>query len=345
MNHSTRLSIASFNPTAMLVLSRAIAALRTALLGYLIANAANLSNGAHTPISFCNVLFVGNLCAAITVLFCFGWSPIWQDLQRVNWKLSVGLIINGCLSSLLATLIFLGLYYTTVTNAVLLARIGPVLYALAGTILLGQRIRFLEWVGYGLIVAGVSAIVLRASDYQINQGDLYILASAVVYAVSSLLGKVLLAQKEANLRLLVFSRNLVSATIFFAIAMVIFGPAHFGDVFSGQLWVVMTIYALVIIVLAQFLWYAALERLDSQTVAKWAILSPVFGVTYAFVLNGERPSMPQIMAFIVIMAGLMITNFSKKATQQTGPEESAKRSEPLMEPKELVGNVESSIST
>ena len=325
-----QLALATTNPKVLLVISRALAALRPSLLAFLIANATLLSGGTQTAISFCNVLFVGNLCAALTVVAWFGWKPIWTDLKTLNRRLMVGLVINGGLASLLAALIFLGLRTTTVTNAVLLARIGPVLYALAGALILGNKIQKQEWFGFGLIVVGVLAIVLKASNYQLMNGDLLIIGSAFAYAASALLGKLMLS-KAANLKVMVFTRNLVSAVIFFAIATSLFGLGHFGDVFSGQLWIVMSIYALIIIVLAQFLWYAALEKLDSTTVAKWTVLSPVFGVAYALILNGERPDMNQIMAFVVIMAGVIISSYTKRSPQQ-------------MPPKSLVSGAESCAS-
>ena len=318
------------NPKVLLVGSRALAALRPSLLAFLIANAATLSPGAHTPISFCNVLFVGNLCASLTVVTWFGWKSIWTDLQGLDRRLVLGLAINGCLASLLSALIFLGLRDTTVTNAVLLARLGPVLYALAGAVLLKSKVQQQEWFGFALIVVGILAIVLKTSNFELMRGDLLILASTVAYAASAILGKVMLS-KAANLRVLVFTRNLVSAMIFFVIATALFGFGHFADVFSGQLWIVMAIYALVIIVLAQFLWYAALEKLDSTTVAKWTVLSPVFGVAYGLILNGERPEMTQIMAFVVIMAGVIISSYSKRSPQQ-------------MDPKGLAGGAESCAS-
>ena len=313
-----QLALTTTNPKVLLVASRALAALRPSLLAFLIANAAILSSGTKTPISFCNVLFVGNLCAALTVVAWFGWRPIWTDLRQLDRRSIVGLVINGCLASLLSALIFVGLQSTTVTNAVLLARLGPVLYALAGALFLGNKIQRQEWFGFSLIVVGILAIVLKTSNYQLMTGDLLILGSTVAYAASALLGKIILT-KDANLRVMVFTRNFVSAVIFFAIATSLFGLGHFGDVFSGQLWIVMTIYALIIIVLAQFLWYAALEKLDSTTVAKWTVLSPVFGVSYALVLNGERPEMTQVLAFIVIMTGVIISSYSKRSPQQRLP--------------------------
>ncbi|MEO1210806.1 MAG: DMT family transporter [Cyanobacteria bacterium J06638_20] len=325
----TQTFLSTSNPKLLLVISRALAALRPALIAFLVTNATRLSGGMESPISFCNVLFVGNLCAAFAVMVWFGLPAIVREIRTHPPKLILGLFLNGCLAALLSSLIFTGLQDTSVTNAVLIGRLGPVIYALVGTLLLGRRLRAAEWLGFGLIIAGIAAIVLKTSEFQINRGDLLILGSAFVYATSSLLGKVMLTG-STSLSTVVFSRNFVSAVVFFIVVSVLFEPVHFIEVFSGQLWIVMSIYALVIIVLAQFLWYAALEKLDSKTVGKWTVLSPVFGVLFAFLLNGERPSLTQAIAFVVIMTGICITNFGRQVT-------------PVV-PKEMAGGAESCAS-
>ena len=302
--------ITNLNPKFLLVLSRALAALRPALIAFLVVNATRLSGGLQVPISFCNVLFVGNLCASLAVLSWFGAAEIFNDLRSLNWRLLLGLFIDGCFAALLSTLIFRALEVTMVTNAVLLARFGPVLYAIAGALIFRKRILKWEWMGFSLIAVGVAAIVLKTNNFQINRGDILILFSTVVYAASAIMGKFILS-KETKLRTVIFTRNLVSSVVFAIVVFVLFGPEHFAETFAGQLWVVMAIYALILIVLAQFLWYAALSKLDSKTVGKWTVLSPVFGVTYAFILNGERPSITQVMAFVVIMTGVAIASFTK----------------------------------
>jgi len=309
MNDNSLLS--GVNPKLMLVVSRALAALRPSLIAFLVVNAAALSGGIKVPISFCNLLFVGNLCAALTVLAWFGIFPILDDLRQTPRRILIGLFINGCLAALLSALIFIGLKDTMVTNAVLIARLGPVIYALAGAAIFGQPILKSEWMGFSLIALGILVIVFVSNDFQINRGDLFILGSAVVYAATSIAGKLMLS-KETSLRTVVFTRNFISSVVFFAIANIVFGPEHFAEAFAGQLWTIMAIYALIIIVLAQFLWYAALGRLDSRVVGQWTVLSPVFGVIFAFVLNGERPSTSQIAAFAVIMAGIWITTLGKQ---------------------------------
>ena len=302
------------NHQLMLVASRALSASRPALISLLIAGGAELSGGIAHPISFCNVLFVGNLCAALVVGFWFGFNNILQDLKRTKPKVIAGLLINGVLATLLSALIFLGLRETSVTNAVLLGRLGPVLFALAGAIVLGNPIKRLEWLGFSLIGGGVVAIALKTSNFNINHGDLLILASTLVFAISALVNHVMIA-RSATLRLVVFSRNFISSTIFFAIAMKLFGPTHFADAFSGRLWAIMSVYALVVIVCAQFLWYASTNNLDSRTIGRLTVLSPIFGVSYAFLLNGERPSSVQATTLVVIIIGVIIAGIGKqKAT-------------------------------
>ncbi|MFG6097860.1 DMT family transporter [Leptolyngbyaceae cyanobacterium CCMR0082] len=295
------------NPKIMLVASRALAASRPSLIAFLVAQAAVLSGGIADAISFCNVLFVGNFCASLVVGFWFGFGNILNDFKALKPMVMAGLILNGCLATLLSGLIFTGLQYTTVTNAVLLGRLGPVLFALVGAMLLGKKIRNLEWLGFSLIVVGVITIALKTSNFQVNQGDLYILLSTVVFAATSLVNRLMIA-KTATLPVVVFSRNFISSILFFFIAIRLFGPDHFGDAFSGQLWILMAIYSLIVIVFAQFLWYASVNNLDSRTIGRLTVLSPIFGVTYAFLLNGERPSSIQVVTLAIVIVGVLIAS-------------------------------------
>lgn len=304
------------HPPTMLVASRALSAARPSLIAFLIAKGAELSGGVSHPISFCNILFVGNLCAAIVVGVWFGFGKILGELKTTPPRVLLGLLLNGCLATLLSALIFLGLQETSVTNAVLLGRLGPVLFALAGAMLLKKQIKPMEWFGFSMIAVGVVAIALKTSNYQVNHGDVLILFSTVVFAASSLVNKFMVA-KVASLPVVVFSRNFVSSIIFFWIAMRVFGPHHFGDAFSGKLWIIMLIYSLVVIVFAQLLWYGAIESLDSRTIGRLTVLSPIFGVTYAFLLNGERPSSLQVSTLCVVILGVLIASLGSTKQSAT----------------------------
>lgn len=311
---------------AMLVASRALSAARPALISLLITSGASLSSEIAHPISFCNVLFIGNFCAAMVVGFWFGFGTILSDIRSLKPRVQLGLLLNGSLATVLSTLIFLGLQETTVTNAVLLGRLGPVVFALAGAIALGKRIRPLEWVGFSLIAVGVVGIALKTSNYQTNRGDILILLSTLVFAASAMINQLMIA-KAAALHVVVFSRNFLSSIIFFFIALRLFGPHHFADTFSGPLWVLMAVYSLVVIVFAQFLWYASINHLDSRIIGRLTVLSPVFGVSYAFVLNGEHPSAAQLGTLLVIIIGVLIASVGKPQNAESSVEMMAKDTE------------------
>ncbi|MEM7594883.1 MAG: DMT family transporter [Cyanobacteria bacterium P01_A01_bin.83] len=300
------------NPKLLLTLSRVLAAARPAILAFLIAQGSSLAGeNTEIPISFCNVLFVGNLCAAIAVCLGFNFKQIIRELKTLKSKTLLQLLLNGCLAALLSSLIFLGLEYTSVTNSILISRLGPVLYAVVGTLLLGRKISKFELVGFSLIVVGIGAITLRENNFQLNRGDALILASAVVYACTSLIGKAALT-KKCSLQVVVFTRNFISAIVFFIIAVILFGFSHFGDVFSGGLWVVMSIYGLIMIVLAELFWYSGLKQLNSKTVGAITSLSPIFGIGFAYFINDESPSKVQFSALVVILFGLFISKLGKK---------------------------------
>lgn len=292
----------------LLVVSRALQALATPVVALLIATAGDLVER-KDAVSFCNVLFVGNLCASFVVLVSFGPSRIAGDLRGLKGFGRVEVLIFGGLSALLSALIFSALATTTVTNAVLLARLGPVLYALGATRLIGSALRASEWVGFGLVALGVLATVFTGAGFEVATGDLLILGSALVFAVVQVLGKRL--SPQIGIAGLVFARNFLSAIIFFFIAASLYGWQHFADAFYGPLWGIMLVYALVVIVAAQFAWYGALGRMSPAAIARWTVLSPLLAVSYAFAINGEVPGLTQLTALAFVTTGILISTLGK----------------------------------
>jgi len=300
----------SLPPQLLLVTSRALQALATPIIALLISTAAGLGAEVQSAISFCNVLFIGNLCASLLVASLFGPRRIAHELRELSALHWLEVLVFAGLAALLSTLIFLALRTTSVTNAVLLARLGPVLYALAAALLIGPAIRRNEWLGFGFIGVGLLCLVFVGSGFEVRQGDILILCSAVVYTLVTLLSRHLLGQTD--LPALVFARNFFSTLIFCAIALVLFGPHHFMDAFYGPLWVLMAVYALVVIVASQFLWYRSIGVLAPASVARWTVMTPALAMSYAFFLNGEHPSASQLVALALVSAGLLVSALGRR---------------------------------
>lgn len=85
----------------------------------------HLVNG-RNPISLCNVLFVGNICAFLVMMSIFypEWKPRQiKSLTRGDWlSLSVIAILSGAIAP---ALIFAALDQTNVANVVLIGRLEP----------------------------------------------------------------------------------------------------------------------------------------------------------------------------------------------------------------------------
>ena len=303
------------DPRAEVLLSRVLAALRPVLIAYMVANAMTLAPGIEDALSFCNVLFVGNFCAALVVLIWFRPGPIVSDLKRLPRSTQLTLLIDGGLAALTSGLIFTGLTYTSSTNAILLGRIGPVLSALSGALIFGRMVMRQEWLGFSFIIVGTLTVALFGGNGSINKGDALILASTVVFAISSILGKAAL-NRNVSLRSLVFIRNASSSLIFFVLANINYGWHHFADAFHGQLWILMGIYALIVIVFAQFLWFDATRQLDSISLGRWATPAPAIGVLAAGLLNRQWHIESQIIGLIIIMIGVVVTALSPTTKQQ-----------------------------
>ena len=135
------------SPQLFLILALALFGLSAPLIRWLVLHGGSLSGTESGAISFCNVLFIGNLCAGLVFAAWFGPRRFWRE-----W---------------LAT---------------------------------GRRVR----------------ITLGGA---------------------------------CSRPLLLFTRSLVSAVVFFWIAVLLFGFSHFGHAFSGELWLAMTLYALVVVVI------------------------------------------------------------------------------------------------
>ena len=307
------LSLDRIDPRLLVVFSRATMALGTPIIAFLIVHGPSLSGGIMMPISFCNVLFVGNMSAALVVAVGFGLRRIFGEIWNLSPHYKLRLFLMGASSSVLSALIFLALETatTTVANALLLGRVGPVLYAVAGAYMIRHPIKKAEWLGFAIIGVGVVATVVGGNGFFVTEGDIYILASCVFYAITNMLSRGLL--KECSLSTMVFARNFVSGAVFFVIALLLFNPMHFADALSGELWIIMSIYALVVVVSSQFTWYSAISRLEPSSVAKWTVMAPAIGIAYAFVINGEQPTSTQLIALAIVSIGIVVTSIGGDA--------------------------------
>ncbi|PPT09279.1 Permease of the drug/metabolite transporter (DMT) superfamily [Geitlerinema sp. FC II] len=279
--------------------------------------AQNLIDG-RNPISFCNVLFVGNLCALLVL------SVVYKDrlnarslaeLSREIWlKLSVVAVLSGALAP---ALIFMAIERTSVNNVILVGRLEPPLALALSVLFLKERLN--KWVVLGAIVsfAGVALTVVlqpptddaisMGNMMSIGRGEVMVAIAAVALAISTTISQANLARVSLGLFTLV--RTAIGTVVFFAIVMVLFGWSHFMDIFSPILWRWMFVYGAVIVVGGQLCWFRGLKTTRASEVSLASSFSPVAGVLAAYFILGEVPTSAQYIGGSAIILGIALNQF------------------------------------
>ncbi len=255
-------------------------------------------------ISFCNVLFVGNLIGGVVTFLLGAPHKIGRELKETSWSVRRDLMLASALAVIYPSLLFTALESTSVTNVTLLSRFEAVLFALSTAWLHKKPWQKGQLIGHAFVIIGVLALVLVGGEGALNRGDVLVLISGVFFVGAALLGRRLIDQ--VSLRTFVFFKNATSAVFFFFFAILLFGPEHFADAFHPDLWALMLIYASVVIVLGQLAWFRGVRSATPTMVANIDLLSPFLTIGFAFVFLAERPTLRQAVAIPIILLGMLV---------------------------------------
>lgn len=278
--------------------------------------AENLIGGDRNPISFCNVLFVGNLCALI--IFWLIHHRDWRKplLRQINLRQWLTLTVVAVLSAaVVPTLVFTALSITAVNNVILIGQIDTPLVLALSVLVLGDRLNAWVIAGATLAFVGVALTVLIPAPggaammdlgmgLQIGLGEVLTLLAAVLKAIANLISKVSL--RQIPLGIFNVFRMLVGTIFFFVAASVLYGPAHFMDVSSSFLWKWMLFYGTVIVVGGQLAWFIGLTKSTASEVSLATAFNPLTGVLAAYLLLAELPTLAQYIGGGVILLGIAL---------------------------------------
>ena len=224
-------------PTTRLILALAILlfAMGSPVIKWLLVHGGGTGIVSTNAISFCNVLFVGNFCAGIAAFLMFGPRRVVRDVKK-SFRAALGWsVLDAVFAVAVPTLAFTALQTTSVTNLVLLGRVEAPAYAVLSVLVFGAAVSRWQWLGYGIITTGVVSLVLFEGMFMVSRGDFLVIAASILFAVGSIVSKRVL--EHSTVPAFVFIRNVSSAIVFYAIAVALYGPRHFADVFGPGLWV------------------------------------------------------------------------------------------------------------
>ncbi len=270
--------------------------------------AANPIDG-RNPISFCNVLFAGNLVAAATLYLLHRKDWTKENFRKLTLSDWTGIFVMGVLAGFVAPALgFLALENTTVTNVVFLGRIEPIVFMVLAAVMLSDRPDFWSVLGAAVSFSGVVLIIYMMTrdmgGFVLGKGEIYALLCAATLAIGTLLSKLWL--KSVPFGIFSVLRMVFGAAVYFAWAYYHYGPVHFIDIFAPVVWQWMLLYGAIIVAGGQTLFLLGIRNARGQDVALAQSFSPIAAVLFAFLLLGEVPGPAIIIGGSIIMLGIFV---------------------------------------
>jgi len=287
----------------------------------------------QNPISFCNVLFVGNICALLILIIIYRKQLNLNQFKQLSQKDWATMLTVAFLAGAFAPAAsFEALSRTMVNNVILIGRIEPPLTIALAIWLLGERVNKWKIIGAIISFAGVILIIVLQSFgdnsasasstnmLTINLGEILAAIAAIATAISNTISKARLHRIPVGLFNII--RNGFGGFIFFCAAMYLYGSSHFMDLVSPFLWQWMLVYSAVIVVLGQILWLKGLSKTTSSDASIASALNPIAGVVAAYLILGEIPMIAHYIGGAVILVGIILSQLgnNQKITNNQVPE-------------------------
>lgn len=272
-----------------------------------------LAAGAIPPITLNFLRWV----VAILVLLPFVWRRLRQDwpLARKAW---VVLAATGFLS----TTTYNALQYFALTtsspiNVALITASGPIFTLLMGWLFFQATISRAATLGAVVSLIGVTWVLLRgellnATRIDFVSGDLFMLLAIALWSLYTWL----LRGRPAEMSGYSVLTMQMAWGLLFAVPMVLaewFLGGYSAIAWSPKIYSMILFVALGPALLAYLCYQQAVLRTGSQLPMFFLNLTPVFAALMAVVLLGEFPELYHVVGLVLIVAGIVLANPTKKS--------------------------------
>ena len=213
------------------------------------------------------------------------------------------LLLTSFWITLLFTLVFIGMQYTTAGNMAVIIFLQLLFSYLYFNVLGKEKMGKLHLIGAGIMGFG-ALIILIPDDLTFNKGDLLILIAAAIAPVANLYQK--RARNYCSSETILGFRTVVGLP-FIALLTYYFEPATTYDNFISALPSLLVIGILVYVV-SKIMWIEALHRISITKVSAMMGLVPMMTLFFAYIYLGEVPEVRQILGIVpVLLGGYLLT--------------------------------------
>ncbi len=233
-------------------------------------------------------------------------------LTRSQWYATI--LFGICQNALYLGLNFYAMQTVEASVAAIIASTMPLLVALAGWLLLGERLRLTGIVGLFAGFAGVALIMSSRISAGVDMFGVMLCglgALALTFATLAVRG----ATSGGNFMMVVGLQMLVGSAVLF-VAAPVFETIYIHPTIPLAL--AFTYTTLFPGLLATLIWFLLLDRIGATRAATFHFLNPVFGVTIAAILLGEKLGPLDAVGVGVTTLGILAVQLSRQPAPKPG---------------------------
>lgn len=254
--------------------------------------------------------FLRSMIAAVGLIIIFLIREKRIRIERSDWMKTVLLGVLAIPLNQFAFLTAIGL--TTPSNAALFYATTPVFVMLLSSLLLNERALLFAKIGVVIGFIGIAIVIFeRGIDFssEYTLGNLLMLVAVSAWGLYTVLGRPLVL-KYGSFHISSLSM-IIGAILFIPIGIVpaikfdysLIGMAHlYGLLYLG----------IGTSIIAYFLWYYALGRIESTKVAVFTYLQPVVTTILAVIILGQIITIQFITGACIALVGVVIVQSARQ---------------------------------
>ena len=230
-------------------------------------------------------------------------------LTRAQWRATA--VFGICQNALYLGLNFIAMQNIEASLAAIIASTMPLLVALAGWAIFGEKIQPLGLAGLIAGVVGVGLIMGARFQGGVDGVGIALCALGVVSLTVATLA-MRRASTGGNFLMVVGLQMLVGSAVL-AVPAILLEP--FTVTWSLRLVAAFTYTALVPGLAATLVWFLLVDQIGTVKAATFHFLNPFFGVAIAALLLNEKLGALDLVGVIIITGGILAVQLSKQKPQ------------------------------
>jgi O-acetylserine/cysteine efflux transporter len=213
-------------------------------------------------------------------------------------------LISMCIGGLHFALLFLALAASPASAVAIVGQLGLPMVTILSIIFLKEQVRWRRILGMSLAFAGVIAILYRPGTFTLELGLIFVVCSAFVGAVGTIIMKRIDPMPALSLQAWVGILSFLPLFLLSAVTEQGQWSAFTGA--GAKVWAALAFSVLVVSVFGHSVYYQLLKRYEVTLLAPLTLLTPIVAVMVGIVVFHEPLTMKLVIGGVLTLAGVFL---------------------------------------